>query len=133
MNKLLTPTQEWWTPDEIAAAGLPDLPASKRGVNLLSDRQQWRANPDLARRRDGRGGGWEYSWMLFPDRARAKLLTASAPKTDAKVADQMSRDEAWAWFDALPKSVKAKAEARLKIIATVEAVERASLQGRHPL
>lgn len=131
MNKLLTPTQEWWTPDEIAAAGLPDLPTSKRGVNLLSDRQQWRANPDLARRRDGRGGGWEYSWKLFPDRARAKLLTVSAPKTEAKVADQMSRDEAWAWFDALPKSVKAKAEARLKIIATVEAVERASLQGRH--
>jgi putative transposase len=131
MTKAIAPAQEWWTAEEIALAALPDMPSSKRGVNLLSDRLQWRANPDLARRREGRGGGWEYSWQLFPDRARAKLLSAAAPKAEVKADDKMGRDEAWAWFEALPKSVKAKAEARLKVIDTVEAVERALIQGRH--
>ncbi|NJS39827.1 MAG: hypothetical protein HC783_13330 [Rhodobacteraceae bacterium] len=29
----LTPAQEWWTAEQIAESGLPDLPATKRGVN----------------------------------------------------------------------------------------------------
>lgn len=129
MSKPLTPAQEWWTTDQIAKAGMPDLPSTQRGVAALADRLQWRSNPELARRREGKGGGWEYSWRLFPDRARSKLLMAIAPKAapDAR----MPREAAWTWFDALPQSVKAKAEARLKIIATVEAVEQVSMQGRH--
>lgn len=33
MNRL-TPDQEWWTAEELAASGLPDLPQTKRDVNL---------------------------------------------------------------------------------------------------
>ncbi|WP_054006418.1 transposase domain-containing protein [Cypionkella psychrotolerans] len=131
MSRALTPSQEWWTAEEIAAAGLPDLPASKRGLNLLADRQNWRADPAHARRRDGRGGGWEYSWQLLPERARRRLLTEASVAVAAPVPAKMGRDEAWAWYEKLPQSVKAKAEARLKIISTVEAVEQISLQGRH--
>jgi putative transposase len=127
-----TPTQEWWTAEEIAAAGLPDVPASKRNVNALADRLQWRAQPGLARRRAGKGGGWEYHWHLFPDRARRKLLAAAAAKTEAPVAPaRIDRDAAWTWYEGLPQTVKDKAHARLKTVLEVEALEAIQRRGRH--
>lgn len=121
MSPRLTPDHEWWTAEEIAAAGLPDLPGSKRGVNDLATRNDWRSTPAFARRRAGKGGGWEYSWQLFPQRARRKLLLDAAPLPDARPA----RDEAWAWFESLPATVQGKARERLHIIQAVEAMERA--------
>ena len=79
MTAPLTPAQEWWTADEIAAACLPDMPTSKRNVNATAERLDWRAQPGMARRRAGKGGGWEYNWALFPERARRKLLAACLP------------------------------------------------------
>ena len=98
MTVLITPSQEWWTAEEIAAAALPDMPASKRGVNMLADRLSWReVGPFAARRRSSRGGGWEYHWQLFPDRAKRQLLQAAAVKSAAPVTPaRQSRDEAWA-------------------------------------
>lgn len=132
MSQPLTPTQEWWTTDQIAKAALPDLPSTQRGVAALADRLQWRGNPVLARRREGKGGGWEYSWQLFPDRARRKLLQAAAsvavmPEAPAR----QSRDEAWTWYESLPQGVKSKAESRLRIIQQVEAMEIVQGRGRH--
>jgi putative transposase len=118
----LTPEREWWTADEIAAAGLPDLPGTKRGVNDVVSRFDWRGQAAFARRRAGKGGGWEYSWHLFPVRARRKLLADVAV---AKQPDRPARDEAWAWYEQLPASVQAKAQERLKVIQEVEAMERA--------
>lgn len=125
MSPTLTPTQTWWTAEEIAAAALPDLPATKRGVNLTA--AGWRADPAHARRRAGKGGGWEYSWKLFPSRAQRKLLQSAV----ARPALQPSRDEVWAWFEKLPKSVQDKARAKLAIIQQVEAFEPLLGQGRH--
>lgn len=126
MTARLTPAREWWTAEEIALAALPDLPATKRGVNLQAERCNWRAQPGFARRREGRGGGWEYSWRLFPSRAQRKLLSDFAAPV---VADRPSRDDAWAWFDGLPQTVKDKAQARLLIVQKAEALEPAL--GRH--
>jgi putative transposase len=123
----LTPAQEWWTPAQIAASGLPDLPTTERGVNTLADRLRWREATKFARRRSGKGGGWEYSWRVFPNAAQRALLKAvAAPKLapEARV-----RDEVWTWYDALPQPVKDKATARLLIVQKVEALEPAI--GRH--
>lgn len=128
MTQVPAPAQLWWTADEIAAASLPDLPATKRGVNVLADRLGWRGNSELARRREGKGGGWEYSWRLFPARAQRKLLAAAAP-VETKPA--MDRDEAWRWFDALPDEVKDKARARLQILQQIEALEPIPGMGRN--
>ncbi len=122
----LTPAQEWWTPAQIAASGLPDLPATERGVNALADRLRWREATKFARRRAGKGGGWEYSWRVFPNAAQRALLKAVvAPK----IAEARARDEVWTWYEGLSASVKAKAAARLLILQKVEALEPAI--GRH--
>jgi putative transposase len=115
----LSPAQEWWTTAQIAEAGLPELPSTKRGVNAVAERLKW-TQTKFARRRTGKGGGWEYSWKLFPNRAQQALIKqAVAPKAAAARA----RDEVWTWFEALPEAVKAKAQARLLVIQKVEALE----------
>lgn len=126
------PAQEWWTADEIAAAALPDMPATRQGVDSLMKRQQWRANPALARRRGGKGGGWEYSWQLLSDRARRKFLAQAADAEAApKAPARQSRDAAWAWYEGLPQEVGTKVAARLNIIQQVEALEALASRGRH--
>jgi putative transposase len=123
---MLTPDQEWWTPAQIATSGLPDMPATTRGVGMMVERLGWQSDPKHARRRSGKGGGWEYSWRLFPSRAQRRLLqSAAAPK----VAPRPERAEVWAWYDGLPETVKARARARLDLVQRVEALEPAL--GRH--
>lgn len=127
----LRPKVEWWTASEIADAALPDMPATRQGVEQLIKRDSWRSKgTELARRRAGKGGGWEYSWKLLPDLAKRKLLTpiAAAPATTPA---RMGRDEAWAWYETLPQDVKDKAAARLAVIQQVEAIEAAVGCGKH--
>ena len=69
--------QEWLTASEIAALRLAGMPATKRGVQKHAERHGWRAST-RARRRAGRGGGWEYHISLLPDAALADLLARRA-------------------------------------------------------
>lgn len=119
-----TPTQEWWTAAEIAEAGLPDLANTPQNVTSTAIRQNWRTHPKLARRRKGKGGGWEYHWSLFPSRAQVRLLaTVNVPPAPKPAEPAPDRDEVWAWFDGLPADAKAKAQQRLLAIQKVEALE----------
>lgn len=120
--KQATPAREWWTAEALAAAGLPDVPTSQKGIDLLAKRLDWRAHPTYARRRTGRGGGWEYHWKLLPVRAQAALLKAASAPHHAP-APQRARGEVWSWYDGLPEAVKAQAAARLAVIQKVEALE----------
>ena len=113
------PDQEWWTAEALASSVLPDVPGTRQGVDALAAREGWRSRPHLARRRAGRGGGWEYSWQLLPARAQGALLKAAAPAEEPPA--RMDRGTAWAWYDGLPETVKAEARARLKVIQRVEA------------
>lgn len=75
--------QLWFAAQDIAdlaAQGvLPGLPATKRGVNLLADRERWQDHRALARRRAGRegGGGYEYHLDLLPLASRLTYVAKS--------------------------------------------------------
>lgn len=114
----MSPQQEWWTTAEIAASGLPDLPNTRQGVDAMVERLGWRSHPTFARRRSGRGGGWEYCWKLFPSRAQAALLKSGAETVVTPA--PLDRGAAWTWYDALPQAVKDKAQSRLAVIRRVE-------------
>lgn len=123
MTNTLTPTREWWTAQEIADAALPDMPASRQGIELTAKRLGWRGSK-LARRRAGRGGGWEYSWQLFPLSAQKRLLAeVSAPVVPEPTA-LGDRNEAWVWFESLDQKTKDEAARRLMVIQKVEALMR---------
>ncbi len=62
----------WMTAAEIAAAGLPEVPASKRNVNAMAIRCGWPYQD-----RQGRGGGREYPVTALPAAAQAELRRRS--------------------------------------------------------
>ncbi|WP_425072553.1 transposase domain-containing protein [Sagittula sp. S175] len=117
--------QTWWSPAEIAEAGLPDLPGTARGVRDVAEREGWANQPGKVRRRTGRGGGYEYHVSLFPTRAKVALQRAvEAPEAPAPI---RSRDEAWADFERRSAKVKARAEERLVALTEVDALELVGL------
>ena len=103
------PLKQWWTAQEIAEATLPDMPDSRQGVDAVVRKLGWRGHPEFARRRSGRGGGWEYFWKLLPSRAQVILLRGedAAPEQDARP----ERGEAWAYYEGLSEKGKKKAPA----------------------
>ena len=118
---IVAPERLWWTASEMAEAGLPDLPATQQSVERWIKRIDLRANPALARRRSGRGGGWEYHWSALPLAAQKALLAVGrAVPERARV---VNRDEAWAQFEGLPQSAQDKARFPLGCVQAVEVLE----------
>lgn len=118
------PDKIWWTSQEIADVKLFDLPETRQGVEKYAKQYCWREYPDLARKRKGRGGGWEYSWELFPLRAKKFLLAQIANTSEPKPKPALIRDEAWAWFDNMSDTIKQTAAKRLQIIQQVFELEQ---------
>ena len=114
MSARVEPERLWWSVDDLIAATLPDMPTSKRGINVRA--KDWRSQPGCARRKTGRGGGWEYHWSVLPMAAQRQLLEL-APK---EVAPTRSADEAWVEYDSLPQKTKDVAAFRLACIGEVE-------------
>ncbi len=117
---VLQPERIWWTASELAEAGLPDIPTTRKGVELWVKRINLRSHPDYARKRAGRGGGWEYHWKSLPARAQRKLLSEVKAPVEVTAPE---RSEAWEWFETLPEAVQTKARLRLRAIQAVEALE----------
>ncbi len=115
---------EWFTPADLAAAKLPDLP-DERAIRMRADREGWR---DPARegthwrKRAGRGGGYEYHRAALPRAAQVKLAidASAAPADDGRAT--ATRAEAWAWFDGLADKKKQTARDRLAALDAIEAL-----------
>lgn len=129
--------QEWFSPAEIAELKLPGTPGTKMGVNALADRNGWRDavtvnNDPLARKRKGRGGGWEYHWSLLPIPAQTALQKreiarkkAEAPKANERGSTAARVD--WEWFEALPETRKKKAHDRFAVLDAICTLQRGAL------
>lgn len=125
-------TREWYTPAELAELKFPGLPDTERGIRKQADRSwrggdPWHAehNPmGRYRRRQGRGGGWEYHISLLPATAQAKLVVAASvpaaqdPRKAAKA--DIARGAAWEHYERCTDKKKAVARDRLTILEAVE-------------
>lgn len=127
-------TREWYTPAEIEGLKLPGMPGTLRGVNALAARLGWKtrrnlAGAPLARRRKGRGGGWEYHVTVLPQEAQLRLAAtqAKAAAPDNGPAEKGTA-EIWAWFERRSDRVKDQARKRLRILDQVENLVRGGLQ-----
>lgn len=121
--------QTWFSAAELAEARLPGLPATKRGVQDLAQREGWAGRTDdlgeaLSRPRRARGGGVEYHVALLPEAAQARLMSATPAKVAAPKAD---RESAWMRHDRLPDGMKAVARHRLGVLQAVESLMRGGL------
>jgi putative transposase len=122
--------KEWFTVDELAQLGLPEIPTTKRGLNLLAQRERW-ADPGYEdvhwRIRAGRGGGYEYHWMVLPEAARI-AIALRYPQGEAgqeAATDDARRAARAEAYDRLPATKKAKAERACIALDQVEALVRA--------
>ncbi|WP_027237268.1 transposase domain-containing protein [Leisingera caerulea] len=112
----LSPAQEWWSAADIAAARLPGLPGSVRGVNAYAEREGWKDNQEALKRRPGRGGGLFFHWSLLPLEARLKLFEQGV-KAPAEPPD---RTTAWLAYEKLSDAAKAEGQRRLDALNKVE-------------
>lgn len=120
--------KEWFTAAELAALRLPGMPKSKSAISDLIKQQRWRqrltlAGDRLARRRKGRGGGWEYHHSLLPLGANRKLV-ADDLRTGAVQEEPRGSSEIWSWFERQPDSKKHTAQERLEALRAVRDLRR---------
>jgi putative transposase len=93
---------------------------TERAINQMARKSHWRHQDQKARKRYGRGGGWEYHVSLFPQAAQARLMVIHGAPANAnrnKLAD--ARSKLWARYEGLSKDRKAACETRLKVVADV--------------
>lgn len=109
--------KEWFTAAELAAASLPDVPRTERGVQLLAARDSWQK-----RKRAGRGGGSEFHLSSFPQKAQDALLIAHQPPVTAKPATpdpEAQRAALWEAWDRKPGTLKDRSTERMRICMAV--------------
>ncbi len=119
--------KEWFTVAELAELKLPGLATTRRGVQMVADREGWATYKDVtgaacSRPRKARGGGTEYHLSLLPEAARAKLSTARPASVD-----KADRESALLRYERLRQSLKDEALRRLTIIQRVETLQRDGL------
>ena len=123
-------TGEWFTPAELAAAKLPDLP-DERAIRLRADREGWRA-PERDgthwRKRAGRGGGYEYHLSALPRAAQIKLALDAGKAAASPATAERKRAEAWAWFERAPAKKQAVARSRMEALDAVDLLVRAGVE-----
>jgi putative transposase len=112
--------KDWMTAAEIAAAALPELPSTRMGVSLLAERERWAENPAYARKREGKGGGFEYHFRLLPTLAQVEYMQRHMAVT-ATTSDLVAVSDA---AEAAPHNLTGRAreerDARLAIVAAFE-------------
>lgn len=127
--------QEWYAPSDLADLKLPGLPETRSGIAALADKQGWRqaeqeypGNPlGIWRKRQARGGGFEYRPDVLPLAARAKLVfdksnTVKQPVPDVTEEEIKNR---WTWYDKQTDTKKQKAKSALAALTALRELERA--------
>ena len=104
--------KEWLTAREIADERLPSLPATESGIIRQAEREQWDGHP-YARKRQGRGGGMEYRYLILP--VAAQIAYAQKHKSIAML--PASKTVAFSDESDLTPRAKLEQAARLSILA----------------
>ncbi len=119
--------QKWFSAAELAAMNLPGMPATKQGVQARIDQENWML-PDQEgqtwRRRQGHGGGFEFTSYHLPFQARVAfelhVQREADPALAAEASGQREREDLWRKYDALPDRLKERARKALRALHAVE-------------
>ncbi len=114
--------KSWFTTAELAALALPGLPATRKGWDLLAEREGWAGVEGKIRRRRGLGGGFEYHADLLPQGALAAYAARIAGKIVVSEGDRIlgEADEASFGGEQLVLPALDHRDARLAILAAAD-------------
>jgi len=113
----------WFSAAELV--GRPGIPATRRSIS----RTLATLGADQRRRRQGRGGGWEYHISALPPATQAALLTMNcqnqkepeAPAATEQEPESEGKSAAlWQNFEQRPQTIKDRATERLQMVRAVE-------------
>ena len=121
---------DWKTAAEWAAEGLNELPRTERGLNKLSESGGWRAlGSTHARKRAGRGGGWEYHLTCLPEAAQADWARRRTQQLRATAVEQRATEVAAA-VQRAPDALSARRREVMQARAAVlTEIERRTIEG----
>jgi putative transposase len=120
--------REWFSAAELADMQLPGMPATKRGLQIRAERDEWTRDAWRGTRwrdRQGRGGGVEFHLsVLTPEQhAAARMRLGVPPAEEASVArDMQAAGALWHGWARRKAGPKAEAQRRLQVIQDVEAL-----------
>ena len=125
--------RDWWTALDLAEQKLPGMPATERAIQLLADRKSWRqprgewpSNPKgWWRKREGRGGGFEYRCAILPMNAQTALAMREARKSAPQPVESGT---AWEWWDRQTQKKKDEAKRRFDALDAVDTLFREGMQ-----
>ena len=85
----------WKTPQEWAILKLKGLASTKQGIIFVAKREGWQALGDgFARKRAGRGGGWEYHLNCLPKAAQDDFMKREEVKTKSAALQNTEQKDA---------------------------------------
>lgn len=131
--------RQFFTVAELAEMQVAGLPKSQREINKRARKECWDVKADdyghpLARRRCGKGGGYEYHISVLPAAARADLARRSiSPEpgsfahVDANADHSAEAANIWQWFARQSAEVRAEAQRRAEILQQVDAFVAAGM------
>jgi len=113
----------WFTLAELAGMGLPGMPSTKQGLQARANAEGWLAperEGQTWRRRQGAGGGYEFTSYALPLPARARLAIATVKVAAPEIATVREREDLWRRYESLPERQRARARRALEVIHAVE-------------
>lgn len=110
--------KKWLSGRDIASLKLSGLPPSERGLYALVQREGWNRDPAKSRKRDGKGGGFEYRVAALPELARLdyakRQLNAAAQGARGACAQMADADTT------IDGRAGEERDARLQLVATCD-------------
>ncbi|NHO33298.1 transposase domain-containing protein [Acetobacter fallax] len=117
----------WLSAAELAEMALPGMPGTKQGVQARIETENWMVperEGQTWRRREGRGGGYEFTVYALPLQAQAALMLRQSSEKEVSEKDvyreRREREDLWRRYDALPERLKDRAKKALRIIDAIE-------------
>lgn len=116
----------WLTSSELADLALPGMPATRKNVIALAEREDWARFSALCRPRSGRGGGVEYHINLLPVASRVAYLSTRAPAQAEPSAAAEAIQAAPEPTTGTSSAATRQQDARLAILGALKSFIRAS-------
>ncbi|MDH5638921.1 MAG: hypothetical protein OEZ04_10540, partial [Nitrospinota bacterium] len=112
--------KDWYSTRELA--GLPGLPGTVQNVTSIAKREGWEKQ-----KRQGRGGGFEYSFNSLPERTRLYFRAQEIKKEQASRPDKYDRDALWEGYELAVTWRKEEAHRRTLALAMFEKLRMGGL------
>lgn len=122
----------YFTPAELSKLSVKGLPGSVQRINSLAAREGWRkktlaGGAKAARRRSGRGGGFEYHYSILPAVTVSDLIEKSVLNSSIIKAPLVPKTTTWQTYEAASQYKKDMAKFRLGVLTAVKDLQRSGM------